>query len=291
MTIHPKSQRVKFWWAVQDSNLRPTECKSDALPTELTARLHSISTRKEIFKLPNHGILHTWYVTGAYTMKVREKQEAISLRKQGVSMRDIAQKLGVAKSSVSLWVRDVPLTKKQYTKLAVSSHSFGAIEKRRQKRLANTRERRQKIMDEAALDVPNLTPEMLWLVGVVLYWGEGGKTGTTVRLSNSDPAVIQVAARFFREACKVSEEKMRGHVHTFSHANATRAEKFWSKTSGIPRKRLYRTYCKPSSASKGKRNTLPYGTFQIYVHDVEMFFKLKGWIDCIKKRGCDDVKH
>lgn len=26
------------WWAVQDSNLRPPVCKTDALPTELTAR-------------------------------------------------------------------------------------------------------------------------------------------------------------------------------------------------------------------------------------------------------------
>lgn len=25
------------WWAVQDSNLRPPVCKTDALPTELTA--------------------------------------------------------------------------------------------------------------------------------------------------------------------------------------------------------------------------------------------------------------
>ena len=28
-----------FWWAVKDSNLWPSRCKRDALPTELTARL------------------------------------------------------------------------------------------------------------------------------------------------------------------------------------------------------------------------------------------------------------
>lgn len=27
----------KDWWAVQDSNLRPPVCKTDALPAELTA--------------------------------------------------------------------------------------------------------------------------------------------------------------------------------------------------------------------------------------------------------------
>jgi hypothetical protein len=30
-------QLFEVWWAVQDSNLRPPVCKTDALPTELTA--------------------------------------------------------------------------------------------------------------------------------------------------------------------------------------------------------------------------------------------------------------
>ena len=32
-----RSYIVAKWWAVQDSNLRPPVCKTDALPTELTA--------------------------------------------------------------------------------------------------------------------------------------------------------------------------------------------------------------------------------------------------------------
>ena len=28
---------VSIWWAVRDSNSRPSRCKRDALPTELTA--------------------------------------------------------------------------------------------------------------------------------------------------------------------------------------------------------------------------------------------------------------
>ena len=32
--LHPR-----IWWAVRDSNSRPSRCKRDALPTELTALL------------------------------------------------------------------------------------------------------------------------------------------------------------------------------------------------------------------------------------------------------------
>jgi len=39
-------------------------------------------------------------------------------REEGASIRDIAQRVGVSKSSVSVWVRDIELTPKQHAALA-----------------------------------------------------------------------------------------------------------------------------------------------------------------------------
>src|SRR5437868_4690128 len=50
-------------------------------------------------------------------MKTQEKTEARELRKQGLSINDICRRLGVAKSSVSLWVRDIQLTEEQIERL------------------------------------------------------------------------------------------------------------------------------------------------------------------------------
>jgi predicted transcriptional regulator len=44
--------------------------------------------------------------------KQAEKENAISLRKEGKSLKEIAVILGVAKSSVSLWVRQIPQPEK-----------------------------------------------------------------------------------------------------------------------------------------------------------------------------------
>ena len=217
-------------------------------------------------------------------MKNTEKAQAIKLRKQGVSMGEIANKLNVAKSSVSYWVRDVVLTPAQRKRLNSNGHSVDAIEKRRLARLSNTSLRRRKIMNAAIEEAEQLKDSPLWCVGVALYWGEGGKTQQSIRLSNSDPAVIKTMVRFFQEICKIPKDKFHGHVHTFSHVNARKAEEYWSQVSGIPINNFYKTYSKPSSASKQKRQTIPNGTFQFYIHDTNLFYRMMGWIDYLKKK-------
>lgn len=201
-------------------------------------------------------------------------------------MNEIVRELGVSKASVSLWVRNISLTPVQRKKLTLRGFSVDAIEKRRLNRIASTLSARRILMEHAAEDIPSLSEHELWLVGIALYWGEGGKTNRGMaRISNSDPAVIKIMMRFFREICHVPEQKFRGHVHTFSHLNAKKSETYWSAVSRIPRKQLYKTYVKQSAASKNKRDTLPHGTFQIYVCDTKLFFKIIGWIEKLKTFG------
>lgn len=216
-------------------------------------------------------------------MKVKKKQKAIDLRRQGISMGEIAKLLNVAKSSVSYWVRDIKLSSFQLKTLNTNGHSVEAIEKRRTARIGNTKRRRDLIMNKAIAEIKQLQSDPLWCIGVALYWGEGGKTQQTARLSNSDPVVIKIIMQFFRQYGHALENSFRAHVHTFSQKNAPRAVAYWSKVSGIPKNRFYKTYVKLSSASKKKRETLPYGTVQVYLHDSKFFFRLMGWIRGLKQ--------
>ena len=45
--------------------------------------------------------------------KSRQRLQAIALRKQGKSIKNIARILGAAQSSVSVWCRDISLSKEQ----------------------------------------------------------------------------------------------------------------------------------------------------------------------------------
>ncbi len=270
---------------MEGSNPRPRWCKHLALPTELIAR---VSTEHIVYAIS--ALVHMFeplyytYVRDVLNMKLKEKNKAINFRQQGVSIGEIARLLNVAKSSVSLWVRDVRLTKSQLNTLNKNGHSVDTIEKRRIARIANTLSKREEIMSVAAKEVCQLQADPLWSIGVALYWGEGGKTQQTARLSNSDPSVIRVMMRFFERYSSVPKEKYRGHVHTFSHTNADRSVHYWSKISGIPKDKFFKTYVKQSSASKKKRETLPYGTVQIYLHDSVFFFRLMGWIRGVKEQ-------
>lgn len=223
------------------------------------------------------------YLLQVLNMKIIEKQNAIKLRSQGMSIKDIAKKLVVAQSSVSVWVRDVVLTSKQLKELSTKGISKSLIERRRSTRLENESFKKKAIMAEASKDFKYVSKSELRLIGLALYWGEGGKTNHGVaRISNSDPFVIKVMMRFFREICLVEESKFRGHIHTYSHLSATQALKYWSETSGIPKNQFYKTYIKQSIASQNKMDKLPYGTFDIYVCDTKLFFKIIGQIEKLK---------
>lgn len=216
-------------------------------------------------------------------MKLVEKEKARKLRKQGKSINQIVTETGLSKASVSEWVRDIVLTKNQRNKISQRGRSVESIEKRRLNRLANEQIKRQAIIDLAKKDFTNISLEQLKLIGIILYLGEGGKTKRIVRLANSDPEIVKIMMRFFREICGVPENKFAGYIHTFAHANINKTEKYWSKITGIPRSKFYKTYIKPSSASLQKRNTLPFGTFDIYVCDTKLFLTIMGWIEKIKE--------
>jgi transposase len=54
-------------------------------------------------------------------LKGKEQKQARKMRRNGSSVGDIAAKLGVSKSSASLWVRGISLTDEQLTLLKNSS--------------------------------------------------------------------------------------------------------------------------------------------------------------------------
>ena len=210
-------------------------------------------------------------------MKLLERRKARILRSKGFSLKQITRELRIAKSSASIWVRDVKLSNAQIKRLKARHTALDVIERRRKTRLTHEDARREKIIEQAAKRVPDLVKNNLWLLGVALYWGEGRKT-QYVGFTNSDPKMIRIIMRFFREACRVPEQKFRGHIHIHPHLDHYAAEKYWSRVSGISLHKFYKTYRIPNKSSKNKRDTLPFGTFDIVICDTFLFLNIRGWI-------------
>lgn len=206
-----------------------------------------------------------------------ERLAARKLRKRGYSLKEIVRELGAAKSSVSVWVRDIKLTEKQRQILTSRHGDRSLIERRRQTRLKNELAKRTDVINAAATEISQLSNKELWLVGTMLYWAEGGKTQSVVRFANGDPEMIKIMMVFFKKICKVADDKFRGYLHIHPHLDYKAAEKHWSEVSGIPLKHFYKTYRKMNISSKNQRDSLPMGTFDIYVSDAKLLYTITGW--------------
>ena len=209
-------------------------------------------------------------------MKLYEKNQSIELRRKGLSIKKIASRLNVSKSSVSLWVRDVSITKSQRSKLDKYPHTIVAVEKRRLSRLKNESIKRESVIISAQKEIGTIALRELWLMGVMLYWAEGGKTQRTVRFSNGDPEMIKIMMKFFRIICKVPEAKFRGYIHIHDHLDHKKAKLYWSSISGIPTDQFFKTYLVKDKVRKSDRNSLPNGVMDVYVLDTHLFLLISG---------------
>ena len=213
-------------------------------------------------------------------MKTAERKVARKLREEGLSINEICRRVHAAKSSVSLWVQDIKLTRAQEQELSSRGQKKEVIEKRRMTRLTRENMRRQIIVDQARGEIREISKNNLFLMGICLYWDEGSKTRrSVVEFSNSDPRLIKVMKKFFKDICRIPDKKFRGHIHLHPHLNSHVAEKYWSRISGIPISQLFKTSQQHNRASQNKKDSLPYGTFSIYVCSTELFLKIKGWTE------------
>lgn len=209
-------------------------------------------------------------------MKLKAKLHAIQLRKQGKTYGEILKKISVSKSTLSLWLRDVELTKRQKNLLLrgrQKSRYMGA--KAKQKcRLEKT----AKIIEESKNECKKLFKNPLFLTGLMLYWAEGDKSDTTehVKFSNSDPILIQLMMKWFRNICKVPEKKFRIILHVHALHCRPDIEKYWSKITRASLTQFYKTQIKPTSL-RHRRNPLYNGTCAISIQNKNLFRKIKGW--------------
>lgn len=219
-------------------------------------------------------------------MRSKERKKARQLRYQGKSIREIARVIHCAKSSVSGWVRDIPLTAEQIERLKNNQDKARAKAANHPNSPKGVWSRiRENMTAQGAQEIPaQCSPATLKLIGTALYWAEGFKaTHNMINFSNSDPHMVALMMQFFRRVCQVPESKFRGAVHIHPHLDKDNAERFWSKISGIPQNQFHKAQFGISKASKHKRDTLPLGTFRIVICDTRLLCRIKGWIKGIEK--------
>ena len=170
-----------------------------------------------------------------YRGKVAEQAEARRLRAEGRTLVEIASALGVSKSSVSLWVRDVDFSPPPRRRTGARRGPPNALQRRKQEEI-------DRLLAEGRERIGRLAEKEFLVAGTALYAGEGAKRDGSVRFANSDPRMILFFCTWLRRFFDVDERRLRVSLYLHAGLDLDRAQQFWSDLTAIPTDQFRKPY-------------------------------------------------
>ncbi len=221
-------------------------------------------------------------------IKSVEKEKAISLRKKGFSYREILKEVPVAKSTLTLWLHSVGLSK--FHKQRLTQKRLDAAKRGAQKRHEQRMQRWTDIKQIASKEISKPLKQERWFMGIVLYWAEGSKEkeysgATNLKFSNSDPFMILFFRSWMKEFLGISQERIGYQLQIHEKADWKGSRTYWSNKLDIDPERI-RVHFKRHNLKPGRKNIGReyHGVLRIYgkktIDDVR---KISGWIDGISQ--------
>lgn len=215
------------------------------------------------------------------------KKKAIKLRREGQTYSEILKIIPVAKSTLSLWLREVGLSKKQVQKITqkrIDGQKKGA-DAQKNKRIRTQKE----IIESAQDDIKSISKRELWLIGIALYWAEGSKekeyrTSSRTAFSNSDPRMILIFIRWVKECLNISMDNVYAdlYIHESHMDNVETVIDKWSDILQLPRTFIRHTYFKNNKINTKRKNTgvLYIGLLRVNIRSSsDLNRKITGWIN------------
>jgi hypothetical protein len=205
------------------------------------------------------------------------------LRNLGRDYEDIAASLGVSKSSVSLWVRDIPrppgLSAEECRKRSAegSRRYWEAERPAREARLAD-------VAACAAAEVGDMTVREILIAGAIAYWCEGGKNKphrrtNRVAFINSDPALIGFFLKFL-DTAGIAREALVFRVYIHETADVEAAQRFWLDATNAQLSQFRSPTLKRHNPKTVRKNVgVDYhGCLRIDVRrSSDLYRKIEGW--------------
>jgi transcriptional regulator with XRE-family HTH domain len=234
-----------------------------------------------------------------WTRRPRAKDDvrvkARELRGRGYTYVEIAAELGVARSSVSVWTRDMPRVgrigpEEIRKRKAAANATFWAAESPRREA------RRRAITETAAAQIGHLSDREIVIAGAVAYWCEGTKNKSyrqhdnRVSFVNSDPRLILFFLRFLA-VVGVAREQIRCSVAIHETADVAEAERFWQQVTGLPVEQFRRPTIKRHNPKTNRMNTGHdyHGCLLIRVlQGLELYRQIEGWARAAMERTLSD---
>ncbi|MFD5799267.1 hypothetical protein ACFWIO_38240 [Streptomyces diastatochromogenes] len=263
---------------------------------------YSLRQIRDELKIFNNDILNR-LVKGEpppeWTKRPRAKDElrerARELRMQGWTYNQIQAELGCSKSSVSLWVRDLPHPEPKCTPEEQRARMNAGLAKLR----ANQDRERVATKQAAAAAIGELSDRELFIAGVALYWAEGAKDKPyrrteVLQFINSDPNVIKLFLRWL-ELLDVTRDRLTVRVSIHESADVEAAEKFWADIIGLDVSSFSKATLKKHNPRTVRKNTEDSyrGCLVIYVRQsADLYRRMEGaWYGIVGAAPAADLEN
>ena len=183
-----------------------------------------------------------------YRGKVEERARARELRAEAWTLAEIASELGVARGTVSVWVRDVAFMPRPRNR-----GQGRAPHPQHLARLAEIERLRAEGLDR----ISRLSDRDLLIAGVALYAGEGAKTDGSVVFANSDPRMIHMFVMWLRQFFEVDESRLRLRLYLHEGLDLAEASAYWTALTGIHAAQLLKPYrAVPDSTLRSRKHPM-----------------------------------
>ncbi len=217
------------------------------------------------------------------------RAKARDLRRQGLDYDEIVALLGVSKSSVSLWVRDLP----RPPRAAPEECARRTSERMRRYWTAErpVRAARRAAADAAAAaSIGNLTGREILIAGAIAYWCEGAKNkphrrADRVTFANSDPELISFFLLFL-DTAGVDRSDLAFQLQIHETADVVGAERFWLILTGARAEQFRKTSLKRHNPLTTRKNTGDgyHGCLRVDVRrSCELYRKIEGWASAVTR--------
>jgi transposase len=193
-------------------------------------------------------ILYHHYQRFQMRAKPERQLEAERLRREeGLSYKEIMERTGISKSTLSHWLRDIELQPEQagrlQQRLIENRQQFAArawpVNRTRHQQARNL------AFEKGVAAAHQLQDERMVheLAFAMLYLGEGGKTNNRVEVASTMPQVLQYTLWVLRDIFGVTDDQITCRLHLIAAAESLEPQlrAWWSQQLNVPCERFSKT--------------------------------------------------
>lgn len=174
----------------------------------------------------------------------------------GKSMMDISKILGCSVHKVQYWMNEYAINRRSRSEASYFKHNPKG--------------------DPFKIKLPRtIEDSILYGLGIGIYWGEGTKvTRHSVRVTNTDPAMLRLFLRFLHKICSVKNSKISCSIVCFNDTDPGLARKYWSSELKISPEKFGKITQIPKQGAGTYKKKSRFGVCAISVSNI----KLKTWV-------------